>query len=125
MTRPPSNTNGGANFDSSCGAFDSLDVREYVEWTSLKGGPLATTSNVSTQSDLRLYESDGNKTMRSLLAQGQGFFDTFVEMFGRAVHTVPAGVELGEVIETMAAKPVNFTFDFAPDGSLMLSGKIK
>lgn len=62
----PTNTNGGVNFDTSRAVFDNKVVQEYVDWTGQRGGPLVTTDNVTTRSDLRLYESDGNATMRSL-----------------------------------------------------------
>jgi hypothetical protein len=76
-------------------------------------------------SDLRLYESDKNATMRTLFAQGAGFLDTCAELMSRAINTVPAGVQLSEPITAMPVKPVNVTYDFGEDGKLMLSGKIR
>ncbi|KAK4569806.1 hypothetical protein LTR86_002775 [Recurvomyces mirabilis] len=121
----PNNTNGGANFDSTRGVFDPLVVQEYVSWTGQKGGPLVTTGNISTQSDLRLYESDNNATMESLLAQGAGFLDTCVSLMGRAIDTVPSSVILGSPIAPTAIKPVNVTYDSGADGKLKLSGNIR
>ncbi|CAE7187138.1 heme peroxidase protein [Pyrenophora teres f. teres] len=121
----PNNTNGGSNFDTSRAVFDTKVVGEYVHWTGNKGGPLVTSYNDSMNSDLRLYESDGNATMRELLGQGDGFLDTCVELMRRAIDTVPGGVQLGKEIAAMAVKPVNVTFDFDGEGKLVLSGRMR
>jgi hypothetical protein len=93
--------------------------------TGQKGGPLVTSNNETMRSDLRLYESDKNVTMRTLFSQGAGFLDTCVDLMGRAMNTVPSGVQLGEVISAMDVKPINVTYDFNSDGKLELSGKIR
>jgi hypothetical protein len=80
---------------------------------------------VTSRSDLRLYESDQNATMRALFAQGDGFLDTCVDLLGRAMNTVPSGVQLSQPIEAMPVKPVNVTYDFNANGKLQLSGKIR
>jgi len=81
--------------------------------------------NDTMNSDKRLYESDNNATMRTLFTQGAGFLNTCVELMGRAINTVPAGVQLSEPITVMPVKPVNVTYDFSENGKLMLSGKIR
>lgn len=121
----PNNTNGGLNFDTTRVAFDTKVVREYIDWTGNRGGPLVTTDNITTRSDLRLYESDGNATMQALYDTGDGFLGTCVDLMGRMINTVPAGVEFGSPISPMAIKPVNVTFDLDEQGSLELSGKIR
>jgi hypothetical protein len=121
----PTNVNGGINFDSTRGVFDPLVVQEYIDGTGNRGGPLVTTDNVTTQSDLRLYDSDGNATMLELYAQGTQFLDTCVTLLGRLIDTVPNGVSLGTPIEAMSLKPVNVSFDFDSGGTLQLSGKIR
>ena len=122
----PNNTNGGSNFDTTRGVFDPLVVSEYVHWTGNKGGPLVTSFNESMNSDLRLYESDNNATMRALFGQGPAFLDTCVELMRRAIDTVPSGVKLGDVITAIPVKPVNVTYDYSKtDGKLVFSGKIR
>jgi hypothetical protein len=118
-------TNGGIDFDTSRGAFDPLVVQEYIDWKGHRGGPLVTTDNVTTQSDLRLYLSDGNATMQELYDQGDGFQDTCVEIMGRMINTVPAGVTLGDPVQAMSVKPVNASFDFDAAGQLVFAGKIR
>ena len=121
----PKNTNGGSNFDTTRTEFDTKVVHEYIDWTGNRGGPLVTTDNITTRSDLRLYESDGNATMQALYDSGDGFVDTCVDLMGRMINTVPEGVDLGPLISPMVIKPVNVTFDIDRQGGLMLSGKIR
>ncbi|ROV88739.1 hypothetical protein VMCG_10049 [Cytospora schulzeri] len=121
----PNNTNGGMNFDTTRAVFDSSVVHEYIDWGGNKGGPLVATDNVTTRSDLRLYESDGNATMQSLYAMEDGFEDVCVDLMGRMINTVPAGVILQDVITPMTVKPINVTFDFDSGGRLFLSGNIR
>lgn len=121
----PTNTNGGSNFDTTRGVFDPNVVGEYVHWTGNRGGPLVTSTNETTRSDLRLYESDSNHTMRALFAQGNGFLKTCVDLIGRAMNTVPSGVQLSAPINPIPVKPVNVTFDIDAEGKLMLSGRIR
>jgi hypothetical protein len=122
----PNNTNGGSNFDTTRGVFDPNVVGEYVHWTGNKGGPLVTSHNETMNSDLRLYESDNNATMRALFAQGPAFLDTCVELLRRTIDTVPSGVQLGDVVTAIPVKPVNVTYDYSKtNGKLMLSGRIR
>lgn len=121
----PNNTNGGMTFDTSRAIFDSGIVHEYIDWDGNKGGPLVATDNITTRSDLRLYESDGNATMQSLYDMDDGFEDVCVDLMGRMVNTVPAGVSLQETITPMTVKPINVTLDFNSPGNLVLSGNIR
>ncbi|KAE9409458.1 heme peroxidase [Gymnopus androsaceus JB14] len=72
-------------------AFDTTIVSQYLQNTTqdiLVVGP-----NVTTRSDFRIFSSDGNVTMQSLLSP-----DTFSETCGsliqRMINTVPNGVNL-------------------------------
>ncbi|KAI4652667.1 uncharacterized protein J4E79_008974 [Alternaria viburni] len=121
----PSNTNGGSNFDTTRGVFDPNVLGEYLNGTGNKGGPLVMSYNDTMNSDKRLYESDKNATMHALFAQRAGFLNTCADLMGRAINTVPAGVQLPEPIAVMPVKPFNVTYDFSEDGKLMLSGKIR
>ncbi|KAK8088521.1 heme peroxidase [Apiospora hydei] len=123
----PTNTNGGSNFDSTRGAFDPLVVHEYIDSTGSRGGALVTSFNETARSDLRLYESDGNQTMRGLYDMTtEAFQDTCAELLGRMIDTVPSGVRLRDAIAPMAIKPVNVTWDFNGETDrLVLSGNIR
>ncbi|RYC61051.1 hypothetical protein CHU98_g5166 [Xylaria longipes] len=120
------NTNGGINFDSTRGMFDSRVVYEYIDGSGNRGGPLVTSFNETSRSDLRLYESDSNATMKTLYSQGEdGFLDTCVDLLGRMIDTVPASVSLQDAIQPMSIKPINVTWDITENGTLALSGRVR
>ena len=119
------NTAGGIHFDSTVANFDSLVVHEYLDGTGNGGGPLVTSFNASSRSDLRLYESDNNATITNLANQGNVFFDTCVSLFGRMLETVPKGVVLSDVVEPIPVKPINATLEFDEHGNLIFTGYIR
>lgn len=124
-TVSPNNTLGGVHFDSTADVFDTLVVTEYVNGTGSQGGPLVTSFNVSSRSDLRLYESDNNATMIALTKQGKGFLNTCMTLLQRMLETVPRGVVLSDVVVPMSVKPVNATLDFDKAGNLVFKGYIR
>ncbi|KAF2235188.1 heme peroxidase [Viridothelium virens] len=125
-TVSPNNTQGAGHLDSTNAGFDIDVVEEYVSGTGQRGGPLVTSFNESSRSDLRLYESDNNTTMQSLAKGGtEGFFGTCVDLLGRMLNTVPANVRLTDVVEPMNIKPVNVTFDIDDTGTAILTGVIR
>jgi hypothetical protein len=105
--------------------FDPLVVHEYLNGTGNQGGALVTSFNISSRSDLRLYESDNNATMIALANQGEAFLDTCVKLLERMINTVPKTVILSDVITPIDVKPVNATLDFDTAGNLIFSGYIR
>jgi hypothetical protein len=105
--------------------FDDHVVQEYVSGTGQQGGPLVTSFNVSSRSDLRLYESDGNATMIKLAAQGTGFLNTCNNLLLRMTDTIPNWVIPSDVITPQTVKPVNATLDLDTSGNLIFSGNIR
>jgi hypothetical protein len=100
-------------------------VKEYIDATGSMGGPLVTSFNESSRSDLRLYESDGNATMKALYSKGDEFQDVCVDLMGRMINTVPSITKLQDPLSPSIIKPVNVTWGFDADDQLVLSGKIR
>lgn len=100
-------------------------VHEYIDGTGQLGGPLVSSFNETSRSDLRLYESDGNKTMQELYDIGDDFQDVCVNVLGRMINTVPTSAALLDPITPFAIKPINVTWDFDTDGNLILAGMIR
>jgi hypothetical protein len=121
----PDNLAGGIHLDSTVATFDPLVVHEYLNGTGQAGGPLVTSFNVSSRSDLRLYESDNNATMIALGNQGEGFLNTCVGLLKRMIETVPKAVTLSDVVAPMEVKPINASLDFDTHGNLIFSGYIR
>ena len=122
----PDNTQGAGHLDATNAAFDIDVVNEYLEGNGQRGGPLVTSFNESSRSDLRLYTSDDNATMTVLAGSGtEGFSDTCVDLLKRMINTVPSTVQLTDAIEPIEMKPVNVTFDINEAGALTLKGVVR
>ncbi|KAJ3760046.1 heme peroxidase [Lentinula raphanica] len=91
-------------FDSTIN-FDNAVVSEYLQNTTQN--VLVVGPNVTTRSDFRIFSSDGNVTMQSLLSS-----DTFNKTCGtlieRMLNTVPNGVTL--------TQPISEPFDYVVMG---------
>ncbi|KIK55701.1 hypothetical protein GYMLUDRAFT_47659 [Collybiopsis luxurians FD-317 M1] len=74
-------------------SFDTAVVSEYLQNTTQN--PLVVGPNVTTRSDLRIFSSDGNATMQSLLSSDT-FDQTCGSLFERMLNTVPSNVNLTE-----------------------------
>lgn len=121
----PNNTAGGINLDTTPANFDIDIVEEYLGGYGQRGGPLVTSDNVTVRSDLRLYESDNNATMKQL-AQSKGyFFATCTSLFERMINTVPKEVQLTDVIRAQSLQPFNTTLDLDSEGTMKFSGTIR
>ena len=121
----PNNTQGGARLDTTFDQFDLNVVTEYVGQTGNLGGPLVSSFNESSRSDLRLYQSDDNQRMKELSQSTEVFFSTCQSLLGRMIDTVPRGVQLSEPLTPLTLKPVNVSFDIGQDGEMTLSGSIR
>lgn len=119
------NTAGGVHFDSTVAVFDPLVVTEYLDGTGQQGGPLVTSFNVSSRSDLRLYESDNNATMIRLEQQGERFLNACSTLLQRMVETVPRNVVLSDVVSPLEIKPINASLDFDATGKVVFTGYIR
>ncbi|KAJ3720911.1 heme peroxidase [Lentinula raphanica] len=71
--------------------FDNAVVSEYLQNTTQN--ILVVGPNVTTRSDFRIFSSDGNVTMQSLLSSDT-FNRTCVTLIERMLNTVPSGVTL-------------------------------
>ncbi|ESK93442.1 l-ascorbate oxidase [Moniliophthora roreri MCA 2997] len=90
--------------------FDStIYVTEYLSGTT--NNPLVVGPNMTTNSDFRIFSSDGNVTMQRY----DSFSKTCSSLFERMINTVPKDVKLSEVVEPIEHK-VGDTRLF-PDGN--------
>ncbi|KIK65754.1 hypothetical protein GYMLUDRAFT_39276 [Collybiopsis luxurians FD-317 M1] len=83
-----------ANFDTTP-TFDNTVVSQYLQNTTQN--VLVVGPNITTRSDFRIFSSDGNATMQSLLSPTT-FDDTCANLIERLINTVPNGVTLSEPI---------------------------
>ncbi|KAJ7830415.1 heme peroxidase [Mycena olivaceomarginata] len=118
----PNNTLSVAHFDMTFAHFDNNVATEYMSGTTQN--PLVVGSNDTTNSDKRIFGSDGNVTMKSFADSPELFASTCADMFARMLDTVPRGVELTEVITPLPVKPHNLILRLAGD-TLKLAGEVR
>ncbi|KAJ6452147.1 heme peroxidase [Mycena vitilis] len=120
----PNNTDSVAHFDSSFVRFDNNVAKEYIAGTTTN--PLVVGRNATTNSDARIFGSDGNVTMRGFAKSPTLFASTCSALFARMLDTVPRGVTLSEVLTPLPVKPDNLQFTLAADGEkLTFEGSVR
>ncbi|KAJ6480791.1 heme peroxidase, partial [Mycena vitilis] len=114
----PNNTLSVAHFDTTFAHFDNNVATEYASGTTQN--PLVVGLNDTTNSDKRIFASDGNATMNAFPKSPELFASTCATLFARMLDTVPRDVQLTDVIEPLPVKPANIVFLLDGD-SLKLS----
>ncbi|KAJ6495222.1 heme peroxidase [Mycena sanguinolenta] len=101
----PTDTENVAHFDTTYFTFDNNVATEYISGTTQN--PLVVGFNDTTNSDKRIFGSDGNVTMQSFANSAQLFASTCADLFARMLDTVPSGVTLSDVLTPLPVKPAN------------------
>ncbi|KAJ6457968.1 putative L-ascorbate oxidase [Mycena sanguinolenta] len=111
-----------SHFDSTFVGFDNNIATEYISGTTQN--PLVVGFNETTNSDRRIFGSDGNHTMRAFAKSPELFAATCADLYARMLNTVPRGVVLTELIEPLPVKPSKVTLTM--DGDILeLSGFVR
>ncbi|KAJ7615867.1 hypothetical protein FB45DRAFT_1106615 [Roridomyces roridus] len=118
----PNDTEDVAHFDSTFVTFDNNIATEYMSGTTQN--PLVVGFNDTTNSDKRIFGSDGNVTMSSFAESPNLFASTCSSLFARMLDTVPSGVELTDVLTALPVKPAFVEFSLA-NSSLELAGQVR
>ncbi|KAH8114592.1 heme peroxidase [Phellopilus nigrolimitatus] len=118
----PNNTEGGVHLDDTFDVFDNHIATNYIDGKSTD--PLVTTPNITVRSDLRIFSSDQNVTMKTLAKSNDDFFAICTRVISKMLNTVPRGVNLIPV-GPRPIKPVDVTVAINLDGSMTFSGAIR
>ncbi|KAJ6452488.1 heme peroxidase [Mycena sanguinolenta] len=127
-----------AHFDSTLVTFDNTmyavhglqlygtnrhrSATEYISGTTKN--PLVVGFNETTNSDKRIFGSDGNATMLSFAYSPDLFASTCADLFARMIDTVPSGVVLTDVLTPLPVKPAH-VFLTMNGGVLELSADVR
>jgi hypothetical protein len=87
--------------------------------------PLAVGKNATTNSDARIFASDGNSTIRALASDNAGFVSSCGTLLARMLDTVPSSVQLSEPLEPLPVKPWNMQLSLDYEGQLRIAGYIR
>ncbi|KAK7008397.1 peroxidase [Favolaschia claudopus] len=124
------NTQSVAHFDTTNIHFDN---NRYGNISPARTqNPLVVGFNDTTNSDKRIFSSDGNVTMRSLHYAAKFSFANSPDLFAsscssllaRMLDTVPRGVVLSDVITPLPVKPGNIQFSLDGD-VLQFTGNVR
>ncbi|KAJ7805407.1 heme peroxidase [Mycena olivaceomarginata] len=118
----PNNTQSVQHFDSTNVHFDNNIATEYISSTTQN--PLVVGFNDTTNSDKRIFGSDGNATMLSFANSPDLFASTCATLFAKMLDTIPSGVQLTDVIRALPVKPDNVQLVLDGD-TLRLSGQLR
>ncbi|KAH8102130.1 heme peroxidase [Cristinia sonorae] len=119
----PTNLSGNAKFDTTFEKFDNKIATEYIDGTTKN--PLVVGHNDTTNSDLRIFSSDGNRTMARFSKNPAVFRNTCAELFARMIDTVPKGVTLTQVIKPIEVKPDGFGLVWVGNGKIAVKGELR
>ncbi|KFY07866.1 hypothetical protein V492_06750 [Pseudogymnoascus sp. VKM F-4246] len=109
------------HFDETRTEFDNFIVTEYLENNS--SNPLVV-GPMETNSDQKIFASDGNVTMRGL-ADSDTFAARCATLFAKMIDTVPKEVQLTPVIVPYEIKPKEVRLTVADSTTLNFAGDIR
>lgn len=109
------------HFDESRTEFDNFIVTEYLENNS--SNPLVV-GPAETNSDQKIFASDGNVTMRRL-ADPDTFAAQCATLFAKMIDTVPKEVQLTPIIVPYEVKPKEVRLTVADNTTLNFAGDIR
>ncbi|KAF7369579.1 Peroxidase [Mycena venus] len=118
------NVDSVAHFDTTNTHFDNNVATEYISGTTLN--PLVVGLNDTTNSDKRIFGSDGNATMEAFAQSPDLFASTCANLFARMLDTVPKGVQLTDVITPLPVKPntIKLIYDALTE-TIAFSGEVR
>ncbi|KAJ7027310.1 heme peroxidase [Mycena alexandri] len=118
----PNNTQSVSHFDSTFVTFDNNVATEYISGRTKN--PLVVGHNDTTNSDKRIFGSDGNVTMKAFATSPTLFASTCATLFTKMFNSVPKGVKLTDVIAPLPVKPDNVQLVLNND-TLRLTGEVR
>ncbi|PVF92323.1 heme peroxidase [Serendipita vermifera] len=120
---PTKNSEGVQRFDSTFDSFDNKVATEFI--AGIPNNPLAYGANDTTNSDFRIFSSDGNRTIsRQVLGYSEAFKSTCGTLFEKMLNTVPSSVTLSDVIKPIPVKP-KISLALTSDGYIQVSGEVR
>lgn len=122
LVLPNTTALGVTDFDTTNSTYDNKVVTGYLDGTSQN--PLVVGPDVDSRSDLRIFSSDGNKTVSSM-ADPSSYSTTCSKILAKMIDTVPDNVVLTSVITPYDVKPYNLHLSVVGDDDLQFSGAIR
>ncbi|KAG5931668.1 hypothetical protein E4U53_001660 [Claviceps sorghi] len=117
--------NGNVPLDSTDAVFDNKVVTEYLGGNTTNPLVVGPSVKINKNSDFKVYNSDGNKTM-STLADTKTFKTVCQKVLQKMIDVVPPGVTLSDPVAPYTIKPVNLQLTLTSAGhALQFTGYIR
>ena len=120
--------NNYAHFDTSVAGFDNNIATEFLSGNTkdpMVFGKAYNANNRGRDSDRRIYNSDGNITVRAM-SDPQTFNSMCAAVFQKMIETVPRGITLTDVVTPYDVKPYDVQLTLLDGGaSLGFTGEIR
>ncbi|KAK3325520.1 hypothetical protein B0H66DRAFT_548554 [Apodospora peruviana] len=125
LVPPGTGTNGQIGLDSTEAGFDNKVVTEYLGSTTKNPLVVGPSIAVGRNSDLKVFNSDGNQTMRTMSSE-TSFRTICTTVLQKMINIVPAGVTLTDPIAPYMVKPVDMQLTLNTGGTtFLLTGYIR
>jgi len=110
-------------FDDTPFVFDNIGVKNYLAGKLKAGGPLVTTTDALARSDLGIFTSDDNATVRAMATSQTTFENACFPIFEKMINTVPAtNPPLSDPIGPRTFITMDSRLDLTSTGVLTYSG---
>ncbi|EHK47152.1 hypothetical protein TRIATDRAFT_46525 [Trichoderma atroviride IMI 206040] len=122
----PANDQNTQTFDTTNTGFTGFDNTVAVQFVNnVTQNPLAFGHNETTNSDARIFNSDGGEEIGKMADSPSYFYQTCTTLLERMINTVPKGVALTDPIQPIAVKPSQLFATINSDGTMTMSGYIR
>ena len=98
-------------------------AKEFVSQVSQN--PLAFGRNETTNSDKRIFNSDGGSLIRKMANDNKFFLSYCTTLLERMVNTVPREIVLTEPLTPIPVKPSGLQIDINSNGTMVLRGLLR
>ncbi|KAL7918280.1 heme peroxidase [Trichoderma austrokoningii] len=113
-------------FDTTNSGFTGFDNTVAVQFVNnVTQNPLAFGHNETTNSDARIFNSDGGEVIGKMADSPSYFYQTCTTLLERMINTVPKGLNLTDPIQPIAVKPSQLFATINSNGTMTMSGYIR
>ncbi|KAM0261106.1 hypothetical protein ACHAQJ_002367 [Trichoderma viride] len=126
VVNDPATDQNTQTFDTTNSGFTAFDNTVAVQFVNnVTQNPLAFGHNVTTNSDARIFGSDGGQEIGQMASSPSYFYKTCQTLLERMINTVPKGVTLTDPIQPIAVKPSKLFATINSNGTMTMSGSIR
>ncbi|KAL7940999.1 heme peroxidase [Trichoderma barbatum] len=126
VVNDPATDDNTQTFDTTNTGFTGFDNTVAVQYVNnITQNPLAFGHNETTNSDARIFGSDGGIEIGLMASSPAYFYKTCQNLLERMINTVPKGVTLTEPIQPIDVKPSRLFATINSNKTMTMTGYIR